>query len=98
VNLWFDPAAYTLPAFGTFSNTARNVISGPGWQLFDMSFQKVVRFAEKWQLELRADAFNVFNHTQFDAVGTTYTTPATFGKVTSTRNERSFMVGARIQF
>jgi hypothetical protein len=63
-----------------------------------MSFQKVVRFAEGRQLELRADGFNLFNHTQFDAVGATFTTPATFGKVTSTRNERSFMVGARIQF
>ena len=50
------------------------------------------------RFELRADAFNIFNHTQFDVVGTTFTTPATFGKVTSTRNERSFMVGARIQF
>jgi hypothetical protein len=98
VSQWFDAAAYALPAFGTFSSTGRNVLSGPGWQLFDMSFQKVVRFAESRQLELRADGFNIFNHTQFDAVGTTFTTPATFGKVTSTRNERSFMVGARIQF
>jgi hypothetical protein len=95
---WFDPAAYALPAFGTFSNTARNVLSGPGWQLFDMSFQKVVRFAEGRQIEFRADGFNIFNHTQFDTVGTTFTTPATFGRVTASRNERNFMVGARIQF
>ena len=98
VNQWFDAAAYALPAFGTFSTTGRNVLSGPGWQLFDMSFQKVVRFAEGRQFELRADGFNIFNHTQFDGIGTTFTTPATFGKVTSTRNERNFMVGARIQF
>ena len=62
---WFDAAAYALPAFGTFSNTARNVLSGPGWQLFDMSFQKVIRFAEGRQFELRADGIQ---HLQSHAV------------------------------
>ena len=61
-------------------------------------FHKIVRFGEGRQFELRADGFNIFNHTQFDGIGTTFFTPATFGKVTSTRNERNFMVGARIQF
>lgn len=98
VNAWFDASAYTTPAFGTFSNTARNVLSGPGYQLFDMSFQKIVRFGEGKQVEIRGDGFNIFNHTQFDGIGTTYTTPSTFGKVTSARNERNFMVGLRVQF
>ena len=98
VTQWFNPAAYVAPAFGTFSSTGRNIIYGPGYQVFDMSFQKIIRVGERSQFEIRADGFNIFNHTQFDAIGTTFTTPATFGKVTSTRNERSFMVGARIQF
>jgi hypothetical protein len=98
VSQWFDASAYTQPAFGTFATTGRNVLSGPGWQVFDMSFAKVIRFVEGRQLEIRADGFNIFNHTQFDAVGTSFFTPATFGRVTSARNERTFMVGARIQF
>lgn len=98
VTQWFNPAAYVAPAFGTFSTTGRNIIYGPGYQVFDMSFQKIIRVGERSQFEIRADGFNIFNHTQFDAIGTTFTTPATFGRVTSTRNERNFMVGARFQF
>jgi hypothetical protein len=98
INRWFDPAAYSLPAFGTFSPVARNILSGPGWNNWDMSFAKFVRFSESRRLEIRADGFNVFNHTQFNGVGTSFTTPSAFGRVTSTRNERSFMLGTRFEF
>jgi hypothetical protein len=99
VDRWFDASAFVQPAFGTFSSVSRNILRAPGWNVFDMSLAKVVRFGEGGrQLELRGDAFNVFNHTQFDGVGTSFFTPSTFGKVTSARNPRSLMVGARIQF
>jgi len=98
VDAWFDASAFVAPAFGTFASTGRNVISGPGYQMLDMSFQKIIRLGESQRLEIRGDGFNVLNHTQFDGIGSTFTTPATFGRVTSTRNERSFMLGARLQF
>jgi hypothetical protein len=98
ITRWFDPTAYVQPAFGTFSTVARNIMSGPGWNVWDMSFNKYFQIAESTRLEIRADGFNVFNHTQWDGVGTSFFTPASFGRVTSTRNERSFMVGARLQF
>ncbi|MBI4905386.1 MAG: hypothetical protein HY820_17255 [Acidobacteria bacterium] len=84
--------------YGTFSPVARNILSGPGWNQVDMSFAKIIQIAEKRRLEIRADGFNIFNHTQFNGVGTSFFTPATFGKVTSARDPRSFMVGARLQF
>ena len=95
---WFDPAAFFEPALGTFSSVARNIMSGPGWNQWDVSFQKYFQLHERVRLELRADAFNLFNHTQWNDIGQTFTQPATFGRVTSTRNERSFMIGSRIQF
>ncbi|MEZ5402681.1 MAG: hypothetical protein R2729_23605 [Bryobacteraceae bacterium] len=95
---WFDSSVFSAPALGTFSSLGRNTISGPGWNQWDISFVKKVPFGEGRQLELRADGFNFFNHTQWNGVGTTLNQPATFGRITSTRNERSFMVGARIQF
>ncbi|MBI3469935.1 MAG: hypothetical protein HY013_01095 [Candidatus Solibacter usitatus] len=98
INRWFDATAYSLPAFGTFSPVARNIMSGPGWNNWDMSFAKNVPMRERLNLEIRADGFNVFNHTQFSGVGTTFTTTSSFGKVTSTRNDRSFMLGLRLQF
>ena len=95
---WFDPSVYSAPALGTFSPVARNILSGPGWNQWDVSFVKMIPFGEGRRVELRADGFNFFNHTQWNGVGTTFTTPATFGRITSTRNERSFMIGTRIQF
>ncbi len=98
IDRWFDPAVYSAPALGTFSSVGRNILSGPGWNQWDMSFVKRIRLNEGSQLELRADGFNIFNHTQWNGVGTSLNQPATFGRITSTRNERSFMVGTRIQF
>ena len=101
VNQWFNAAAYRPiqdSDYGTFSPVSRNILSGPGWNQFDMSFAKIIKIKEKQQLQIRADGFNIFNHTQFATVGTSFFTPATFGKVTAARDPRSFMVGARLQF
>ncbi len=95
---WFNGSVYSAPQLGTFSPVARNILSGPGWNQWDVSFAKFIPFGEGRRVELRADGFNFFNHTQFNGVGTNLQQPATFGRVTSTRNERSFMLGARIQF
>jgi hypothetical protein len=59
---------------------------------------KYFRLTEKVRFELRAEAYNLFNHTQFATVGTSFTTPSTFGRVTVARDPRSMMVGARLQF
>jgi hypothetical protein len=101
VNQWFNAAAYRPVVdsdYGTFSPVSRNILSGPGWNQFDMSFAKIIRIQEKRELQIRADGFNIFNHTQFASVGTSFFTPSSFGKVTAARDPRSFMVGARIQF
>lgn len=98
INRWFDPAAYTQPALGTFSSVGRNILSGPGWNQWDISFVKYFRLNERARIELRADGFNFFNHTQWNGVGENFQVPATFGRIVSTRNERFFMVGSRIQF
>lgn len=95
---WFNPGAYSAPALGTFSPVGRNILSGPGWNQFDMTFMKYFRVTERVRWELRAEGYNVFNHTQWDGVGQNFAQPATFGRITSARNERSFMIGSRIQF
>ncbi|MFN9084141.1 MAG: carboxypeptidase regulatory-like domain-containing protein [Acidobacteriota bacterium] len=98
VTQWFNPSVYSEPTLGTFSPVARNILSGPGWNQFDMTFMKYFQLAEKVRFEFRAEAYNFFNHTQFAGVGTVYTTPSTFGRVTSARDPRSMMLGARLQF
>ncbi|MBM3735095.1 MAG: carboxypeptidase regulatory-like domain-containing protein [Acidobacteria bacterium] len=98
ITRWFNRDVYSTPTRGTFSPVGRNILSGPGWNQFDMTFMKNIPVGENRRVELHANAFNIFNHTQFNGVGTVFNTPGTFGRITSTRNERSFMLGARIQF
>jgi hypothetical protein len=62
---WFDPNAFALPTSGTFGNVARGSIIGPGLTTFDTSLFKKISISERWNLQFRAEAFNVFNHTNF---------------------------------
>jgi hypothetical protein len=62
-NLWFNPAAYSEPQTPFRNgNAGRNSLRGPALYLSDLSLSKNLIPSERWRLELRADAFNVFNH------------------------------------
>jgi outer membrane receptor protein involved in Fe transport len=63
---WFNPAAYANPAPGTFGNVQRNSLTGPQFFGADFSVAKEFRLPfEGMKLEIRADMYNVFNHTDY---------------------------------
>ena len=64
---WFDPKAFgpAPPANGTFGNVGRGSLIGPGLTTFDTSLFKRVSLNERWSVQFRAEAFNVFNHSNF---------------------------------
>src|SRR5439155_20501221 len=62
---YFDPAAFALPLSGTFGNVSRGSLTGPPLTVIDTSFFKRIRINEQWNLQFRAEAFNVLNHTNF---------------------------------
>ncbi len=62
-SLWFNPAAYSEPQQPYRQGTAgRNSLRGPHLFVSDLSLSKNLLLSERFKLELRADAFNVFNH------------------------------------
>ncbi len=62
-NEWFNPAAFSEPQQPYRQGTAgRNSLRGPHLWESDLSLSKNLFSSEKRSLELRADAFNVFNH------------------------------------
>lgn len=62
-NLWFNPAAYSEPQQPFRQGTAgRDSLRGPHQWESDISLAKNLLLSERFRLELRADAFNVFNH------------------------------------
>jgi hypothetical protein len=58
-------APFGIPAAGTYGNQGRNDFTGPSFVNLDMTMQKQFSISERWKLEMRADAFNIFNHPNF---------------------------------
>jgi hypothetical protein len=78
VSSWFDASAFSRTAAGEFGNMPRNSVYGPGWQNWNIALFKNFVFSESRgrRLELRAETFNTFNHTQFKDVSNTSRTAA----------------------
>lgn len=83
INGWLNPAAFFLPAAGTFGNLGRNTVYGPGFANADFSLLKNTRLAEGRNLELRAEFFNLPNHPNFAQPSSTFNT-SSFGQVFQT--------------
>jgi hypothetical protein len=69
--LLYNPGAYTQPTGLTFGDSGRNSLAGPGRLNFDMGLFKRFKFKESKAIEFRAEAFNVFNHPQWNGVNNT---------------------------
>ena len=94
---WFNTAAFSVPPAGQFGDARRNSIEGPGSLVFDMSMTKVFPMGEMRNLEVGAQASNVFNHPQYSTIDTIVNSP-TFGQVVSVGSMRTVQVSARFRF
>ena len=82
VDHWFDPSAYA--AVNRFGTLRRNAMIGPAFVNTDLSVVKALVIAPNHRLQLRADAFDVFNRANFGAPGNVVGSPM-FGKISRTR-------------
>jgi hypothetical protein len=64
-----NPAAFVAPRGLTFGNAGRNSLRNPGFQNWNMALFKHFPVKERAAFEFRAEAFNVFNHTEWGPVG-----------------------------
>jgi hypothetical protein len=82
---WINPAAFAVPAPGTFGDAPRDVARGPGaWQM-DLGVGKHISLTERASLEFRSEFFNVFNHPQYGLPQATFSVPG-FGSIIQTVN------------
>lgn len=78
---------FCTPPTGQFGNLGRNQVRGLGaWQT-DFALRRQFKLTEKVNLQLRAEAFNIFNHPNFGAISTTLTA-ANFGQATNMLNRQ----------
>ncbi|MGH9445303.1 MAG: TonB-dependent receptor plug domain-containing protein, partial [Terriglobia bacterium] len=61
-----NPAAFALPALGTFGTVSKDSFWGPGSFTWDMGLFKNIPLTERFNLQFRAEFFNVFNHVNFN--------------------------------
>lgn len=84
---WINPAAFAVPAKGTFGNAGRDIARGPDFNQIDVSLSKRMAIQERSSLEFRVEAFNVFNRAQYGQPSGDLTVPSQFGVITSTVNK-----------
>ena len=79
---YFNTAAFTTNAVGTFGNSGRNIFRGPYLNYADSAISKNLSLHEQIKLQVRFELFNTFNHASFGNPDNTVT-DGTFGKITS---------------
>lgn len=98
---WFNTACFNEVPLGQIrpGNAGRGTIRGPGLQRWDTSLFKNFKLpiTEQTSLQLRGEAFNVFNHTNYNAINTSLGS-ALFGRVTATRDPRIVQVALKLYF
>ncbi|HEY2931688.1 MAG TPA: hypothetical protein VGK99_08055 [Acidobacteriota bacterium] len=101
--LFFNPGAFARPVASVrdpdlFGNAGRNILIGPSFKSVDLSLHKNFRITEGLQLQFRAEAFNAFNHPNFQ-VPVFLLDRSNVGQVTQTANEgREFQFALKFLF
>jgi hypothetical protein len=93
----FNPAAFAEPLVGTIGNAGVNMIAGPGFQNWDMTIDRIIPLgSETRTLDLRLEAFNVFNHPEFSGQTSNYVFNASSSNTVSSIGQYSQDRGPRI--
>lgn len=96
---WFNTAAFARVPTGVVrvGNSPRGVFDGPGFWRVDQSLFKNFKLGEHLNAQLRGEAFNILNHTNFAGISTNFSSSA-FGRVTSVRDPRQIQLGMKLEF
>jgi len=99
-NYYFNPADFAVAPFGVIGNTGRDSIHGPGLINTDLTISKLIRYKGESNryIQLRLEAYNAFNHTNFSNPGSNIESASTFGRITAAAAGRTVQLGAKIYF
>jgi hypothetical protein len=99
-NIYFDASAFSMNALGTPGTSRRRFFDGPGGANYDMAVAKNLALTETEAVILRLEAFNVFNHAQFDGPSSVDGNigSSTFGEVISAQAPRILQGAVKFSF
>jgi hypothetical protein len=98
VRKYFNPAAFTQAIIGTFGDIGRNSLRGPGYFDVDASLFKNFLMTERWQLQFRAEAFNIENRPNFQNPNSTVSAGVTFASITGANDPRVLQFALKLLF
>jgi hypothetical protein len=99
----YNYTAFAVPAWGTFGNSEPGVLRGPKEVSFATAVNKTFPITEHAGLQLRAEAFNVFNHPNINSINSTFsfasaTNASNFGYAATAGDMRQMEFSARLNF
>jgi len=97
IDQFFNTAAFSIPAAGTYGNSSRNLVIGPGSRLLNAQFSRDLRLGGNRVMSLQLNVNNLLNTVNFGGLNTTINSPS-FGQITSVRAMRSMTFNARFRF
>ena len=100
VDQWFDTACFqrrALAETGEPGTTPRNSVRGPGFARTDLSLFRNINLTSRHRLQLRIEAFNLFNQTRFAQPGGQIGTP-NFGRITTSEDGRIIQFAMKYNF
>jgi hypothetical protein len=98
---YFNAGAFTQNALGTVGDASRRFFYGPGMFNTDLEVSKSIPVSESKSVELRGEAFNVFNHTQFFGPATVngdISDGALFGQIVQANAPRLIQLAVKFLF
>ncbi|MEW5977076.1 MAG: TonB-dependent receptor [Acidobacteriota bacterium] len=96
----FDTSAFVAPTGGrgSYGNSARNILTGPGAQTWNIVVAKNFPLKERAKLQFRWELFNAFNRANFGAFPSTNISGGDFGLVTYAGNMRKMLFALRLDY
>jgi hypothetical protein len=106
INNWFDETAFVSPGLYKFGDSGRDILRGPGFWNVNLSLAKdfkIEKLGDQGNLQMRVDAYDVFNHPNFGMPdpslgdGTTGIINSTAGSFANP-GSRNLQLGAKLSF
>jgi Carboxypeptidase regulatory-like domain/TonB-dependent Receptor Plug Domain len=101
LNEWFDTdpttGVFQAPAYGFYGDAKNGTIRGPAYTSFNVSLYKTFPIYNRLAMQVRAEAFNVLNHPNFNSVDTALR-DGSYGQVTNTGDPRIMEFAAKMTF
>jgi hypothetical protein len=95
---FFNTDAFRAPAPFAFGNAGRNIVPGPGNNVFDLALSRRFSLGEQHGVEFRAEFFNAFNHPNFGIPGPYPDFGPFFGRIFATGQPRRIQAALRYEF